>query len=174
MPNGNAKPISMIKGHRTKAELALRKKGEEALYTGETIKESPEVKQNKIAHAEFSRLAILYSSVKCVDALDQPIINRYCMETANQAALRDRIERLENELNKDDIEWSDRMNIWKLIATIEAQMIKGKEFLLKYEDRLFMNPVSRIKSIPKTPEEKPAVSGVAAYRARREGNDAAY
>lgn len=170
MPNGNAKPISMIKGHRTKAELAQRKKAEESLYTGETFRESDAVKNNKIAHAEFNRLTILYSKIAIVDALDQQIINRYCLETANQSALRDRIERLEEEQYKEGVEFTQKMEIWKLIATMEAQMIKGKDFLLKYEDRLFMNPVSRIKSIPKTPEEKKELTGIAAYRAKKAGN----
>ena len=42
---------------------------------------------------------------------------------------------------------------------------KGVELLLKYEDRLFLNPAARIRAVPKTPpkEEKPA--GIAAFMA---------
>jgi hypothetical protein len=46
-------------------------------------------------------------------------------------------------------------------------MQKSKELLLKYEDRLFLSPAGRIKSIPKTPQKKEKPSGIAAYRAKR-------
>jgi hypothetical protein len=40
------------------------------------------------------------------------------------------------------------------ILTANKQMAKSLDALLKLEDRLFLNPVSRIKNVPKTPKEK--------------------
>ena len=39
--------------HRTKAEIEDRKSDEEALTSGEKLKERTEVRENKIAHREF-------------------------------------------------------------------------------------------------------------------------
>jgi hypothetical protein len=41
---------------------------------------------------------------------------------------------------------------------------KSKELLLKYEDRLFLNPASRIRSIPKKPPEEEKQSRFAAFK----------
>ena len=42
--------------HRTKAEIEDRKSAEEALASGEKLKERAEVRENKIAHREFLRV----------------------------------------------------------------------------------------------------------------------
>ena len=42
--------------HRTKAEIEDRKSDEEALTSGEKLKERAEVRENKIAHREFVRV----------------------------------------------------------------------------------------------------------------------
>lgn len=42
--------------HRTKAEIEDRKSAEEALVSGEKLKERAEVRENKIAHWEFLRV----------------------------------------------------------------------------------------------------------------------
>ena len=42
--------------HRTKAEIEDRKSAEEALASGEKLKERAEVRENEIAHREFFRV----------------------------------------------------------------------------------------------------------------------
>lgn len=42
--------------HRTKAEIEDRKSAEEALTSGEKLKERADVRENKIAHWEFLRV----------------------------------------------------------------------------------------------------------------------
>ena len=168
-----SKPTDMIllegKSHRTKAELNHRKSAEQALYTGENFRESVQVKNNPIAHKEFSRLKKLYAKIAYIDALDQQVINRYCLEIANQIRLADLAEKLELKIDEinDNMRTSNIVALFKAISGVEYEIRKSKEFLLKFEDRLFLNPASRIRSVPKTPEKQAPESGIAAYRARR-------
>jgi hypothetical protein len=46
---------------------------------------------------------------------------------------------------------------------------KTREMILKLEDRLFLNPVSRIKAIPKKPPEEEKESPMAQFLKRRAG-----
>ena len=53
----NAKPFSVLvaekKSHRTKAELMMRKRGEESALTGKPMKPRPEIKKDTVAKREF-------------------------------------------------------------------------------------------------------------------------
>jgi len=170
-----SKPIDLImlegnKLHLTKAEIERRRLAESTLATGEDFAETPPVKANATAHAEFTRLKRLFTGIKYVDALDQQIINRYCLETANQYTLQDRIARIGNELDNCK-DFSDRLKIYELISTIQSQMNKSKELLFKYEDRLMLSPTARIRALPKKVEEKKEeLSGIALLRANRSRN----
>ncbi|SMC38420.1 P27 family phage terminase small subunit [Papillibacter cinnamivorans] len=158
--------IDMTKGHRTNEEKEYRKAVEQSLYTGESFEESAQVKKSKIAHAEFKRLERLYAKIAYVDALDQQIINRYCLEVANTYRLQNTLSRLNGDLTKD-LEFEDRLRIYDLINKTMAAMNKNKELLLKYEDRLFLNPSGRIRAIPKTPPKEETASGMAAFLQKR-------
>jgi len=140
-----SKPVQLIKlegkSHRTKAELEYREKAEKALYTGTTFKESPAVKADPIAHKEFQRLKRLYKKIQFVDGLDEQMINRYCLLISQEQ---------------------------KLMQTDDFQALhKTREMILKLEDRLFLNPVSRIKAIPKQPPEEKKESPMAQFLKRR-------
>lgn len=168
-----SKPVDLIllegnKDRRTKAELEYRKKAEEALYTGENFKEEKFVKENPIAHKEFLRLRRLYSKISFVDALDQQMINRYCLEVANLSNLQKLYEKLESKIDDcEQLETKDIVQLYKSITGVLSNMHKSKELLLKYEDRLFLNPTSRIRSIPKKPPEEEKPSGMAAFMNKR-------
>ena len=168
-----SKPTELLllegKSHRTKAEISFRKAAEKKLQTTPLFFESPQVKKDRIAHLEFLRLRRLYSKIEFVDALDQQVINRYCLEVSNTHKLQEMMARLDGELDKEDLEFVDRMKVYDLIHKANVAVAKNKELLLKYEDRLFLNPAARIRSVPKTPpkEEKPA--GMAAFLNKRVG-----
>ena len=55
-----SKPLSLVQGHRTKAEIAARAEGEAALKTDEKIKPSAAVRENKGAMKYFKRIVGLY------------------------------------------------------------------------------------------------------------------
>jgi len=142
-----SKPVQLLKiegkSHRTKKELEHREKMEKALYTGTTFKESPAVKADPVAHKEFLRLKKLYKNIEFVDGLDEQMINRYCLLISQEQKL----------MESDDF----------------LALHKTREMILKLEDRLFLNPVSRIKAIPKKPPEEEKESPMAQFLKRRAG-----
>jgi len=141
------------KTHITKAEIERREAAEKALQTGETFTELPEVAADEIAHAEFLRLKELYDGNNYVDALDTQIINRYCLEVSGLAAQRKMIDDIKGDIdNAADI--AQRTKLYELLNRTQIAMAKSKDMLLKLEDRLFLNPATRIKAAPKLPKSQ--------------------
>lgn len=165
-----SKPTALIlsekKSHRTKAEINARQKAETALYTGVHFKESQQVKDNIIAHSEFLRLKRLYGKVAYVDALDQNIINRYCLEVSAINNYQEQITRMNADLEMAD-QVADRLPLYDMIGKTYDRMNKSKALLLKYEDRLFLTPAGRIRAIPKTPPQEVDESGFSAFFKKR-------
>ncbi len=167
-----SKPVQLLKlegkSHRTKKELKRREEAEKSLYTGTTFKEAPAVKADPIAHREFLRLKKLYKSIQYIDGLDEQIINRYCMLMSQEQALAKMMERMRQDIEEVE-EVEDRIRIYESIAGVTDKTMKTREMLLKIEDRLFLNPTGRIKSIPKQPDEEPKKSAMAQFMTRRAG-----
>ncbi|WEG14144.1 P27 family phage terminase small subunit [Pullulanibacillus sp. KACC 23026] len=158
MAGRGSKPVQLIqlegKSHRTKKELEHRKKMEKALYTGTSFKESPAVKNDPIAHKEFLRLKKLYKSIEYVDGLDERIINRYCMLVSQEAALQEMIDTAKHNVEK---------------VELYKEINKTRDAMLKLEDRLFLNPTARVKSIPKNPSDDGKKSAMSEFLKKRAG-----
>lgn len=170
-----SKPVQLLKmegkSHRTKEELKHREKAEKSLYTGTAFKESPAVKNDQIAHREFLRLKKLYKSIQFIDGLDEQIINRYCLLISQEHALAKMTERMRQDI--DEVETvEDRLRIYESIAGVTDKVMKTRDLLMKIEDRMFLNPTSRIRSIPKTPQEEEKESAMAQFMKRRAGGHA--
>ena len=171
-----SKPVDLIllegnKDHRTKAQLEYRKQAEQALYTGFTFKESKKVKDNPVAHATFRRLKKLFAKISFVDGLDEQMINRYCLETAEVEGLEKLLERMNEDVGKCEDE-KDRIKLYDAIKGVLSTLHRKREMLLKLEDRLFLNPASRVKAVPKQPPREEKQGGLGAFMKRRaESND---
>ena len=63
------------KSHRTKAEMAQREAAEKALLTGITMRESSDVKKDKVAHREYQRVIKILTAIGKNDALFESVIN---------------------------------------------------------------------------------------------------
>ena len=167
---GAAKPTNLLrlegKGHRTRAELEYRERGEKALQTDMQFSESAQVKSDPTAHREFLRLRKLYAKIETVEALDEQIINRYCLEVSSTYQLQEMAARLTADLDAVE-EVSDRLKVYDLIHKANVALSKNKEMLIKLEDRLFLNPVARIRAVPKTPPKEEKPTGMAAFLANR-------
>lgn len=158
--------LSEKKGHYTKAEIETRSNAEKTLYTGVKFREQQQVKDCPAAHAEFLRLKRLYSKIPYVDALDEQIINRYCLEIATIYDLQSRKERLMKDLEMAE-KVEERIPLYDMIDKTLASMDRCKARLFKYEDRLYLNPAGRMRAIPKKPEKKEDQGGVAAFLKKR-------
>lgn len=153
-----SKPVQLIvtegnTNHRTKDELEHRKKAEKSLYTGTTFKESPAVKIDPVAHREFMRLKKLYKKIQYVDGLDEQIINRYCMLISQEQTLAEIMRVMRTDISEVKTA-EERTAIYQAIAGVTDKVMKTRDMLLKIEDRLFLNPSTRIKSVPKKPSDE--------------------
>lgn len=163
------KPFKVLttenKSHRTKAELKLRKEGEDALSTKIKIKERKEVRENELAHKEFKRIKKLLENIDKNDALYENVINRYAMiisECAEFEEKRERfyedMERLENEYIHDEMSMHEYYSLindmQKNIVNLDKQIQSKRKMLLDIEKENIMTIASTLRSIPKKPEEK--------------------
>ena len=141
----NAQPIDILvakgKKHLTKAEIERRKSVQ--IKTGhKTFKASDRVMANQLALEKFKHLKKLYKEIDFVDGLDENLINRYCITYAQFQDLLD--YRDDNKLKLD----------FDGMLKLDSRIDKKQDLLIKMEDRLFLNPVSRLKNVPKKEPKK--------------------
>ena len=161
------KPAKLIaiegKSHRTKKELREREKAEAALLTGKTLKETEEVKNNKIAHKEFLRIRKLLQSIEKNDDLYGSTINRYCLLLAECTEFEEKRETIfsrqkELEERKDDMEFSEYINLQndlvKSMLALDKQVQSKRKMLLDIEKENVMTIATSLRSIPKKTEKK--------------------
>lgn len=164
----NAKPIDLLqatgKKHLTKAEIEQRKKDEIRLGTN-NLKCPEFIKNNVIAYKKWKEILKLYKDFDFVSSGDSGLLARYCMSFSEYEEMLDTRKRL----NEVEIDWSkyegilpeefsDSINsLLKLgpLLQIDTAINKKMDMLIKMEDRLFLNPLAKVKNIPKRPKEEP-------------------
>lgn len=164
-----AKPYAILKNekksHRTKAELELRKKGEEELTTGIEMKARTEVKKNKIAYKEFKRINKLLKNINKNDSLYESVLNRYSMlyseckefEEKREVFYKNIIKLEENftELTDEAGEmtlkeyFNTQTNLENLLISIDKQIQSKRKMMLDIEKENVMTIASSLRSIPK-------------------------
>ncbi|WP_167751425.1 P27 family phage terminase small subunit [Lentibacillus salicampi] len=170
MAGRSSKPIQLIKSegksHRTKAELEHREKAEKSLYTGTNFREDPATKADPVAHKEFLRLRKLYKQIEFVDGLDQATINRYCQLKSQESMLQDLYNSVKVAMESyEDI--NKKMAHYEDMKEVLGKQNQVRDKMLKLEDRLFLNPVARMRAIPKQPEEKKKKSPMEEFMERK-------
>lgn len=150
------KPTNLIilegKTHLTKEQIAKRLKEESSLNSKAPYQPNAKVKKNPIALEMFLKLQKLYKEIDFVDGLDENIINRYCLLTAEVDGMEILLQRMESDIDK--CENSGQMiTMYKSISGMEGNLNRSRDMLLKLEDRMFLNPTARIKNVPKKQEE---------------------
>lgn len=162
------KPFSVLqaegKSHRTKSELAQRKRAEEAMLSGESIRESPEVRSDAKAHKEFQRVKKLLDGIAKNDAIYENSINRYCVLLSEESSLQEEITKCKNNLvelekNKAEFETFEAyLNIYNSISSsllkFDKQLQEKRKMLLSLEKENAMTIASALRTIPKKPEQE--------------------
>jgi hypothetical protein len=178
MANGTPKPLSLVKGHRTKAEIAIREKAEKSLLTGIALKEWPEVKSNPVAHKEYIRIKRAFKAIDKDDTLHESVVNRYCllhaeckqMEELKQAC-GDDLQELHDAYKDSKMEFMEyidrKQKIQERFLAYDKKIMDKRKAMLDIEKENIMTVQSAMRSIPKKPEEKPK-SSMAAYLAQRQ------
>ena len=155
------KPVGLLllegKKHLTKEEIEDRKNQEAGLKSNSDFRPNKKVVQNKTAYAMFKKLKRLYKSIEYVEGLDENVINRYCLMTAEIDSLENLASKMEEDLDNCK-EFSDRLQLYKAISGTEITINRIRDMLLKIEDRLFLNPTSRVKNVPHKDKEEPKES----------------
>lgn len=159
MGDHRGQPIDLLllkgKSHLTKEEVKARRQMEKSLKSGITkIRPNEKVLNNPIARAVFVDLLMLYENIDIVEGLDANVINRYCLLTAEIETQEVLLSRMQDDIDECETA-ADRVTIYKAIAGAERTLMRTRDMLMKIEDRLFLNPVSRIKNVPKKEEPKP-------------------
>lgn len=154
-----AKPIELHlaegKKHLTKSEIAARQEQENKLKSHIKYRPSDKVMQNPVAIRTFKKLKRLYKDIDYVEGLDEMIINRYCLMTAEIEGQETLLSKMNDDIDECE-DPSDRIQLYKTIQQAEITVNRMRDMLLKLEDRLFLNPTARIKNVPrKETEETP-------------------
>lgn len=166
----NAQPIDILtangRKHLTKAEITQRKNSE--IKLGDHKLKCPDfVKRDVVAYKKWKEVTKLYKDIDFVSSGDAGMLARYCMTFSEYQRLLINRKSVEVfEINWDSrwdvmfpLEIRDGINrLLKLdpVLQLESAINKKMDMLLKMEDRLFLNPLAKVKNIPKQPkEEKP-------------------
>ncbi|MCL6557389.1 MAG: hypothetical protein K6U74_01060 [Firmicutes bacterium] len=142
----NAQPVELIlaKGrshHLTKAEIEKRKAVQ--IKTGQrTFKASEQVMTDPVALAKFKQLKKLFKDIEFVEGLDENLINRYCLTYSQLQDLLEYRAATAGALGFDEM------------LKLDARIDKKQDLLIKMEDRMFLNPVARLKNVPKKEPQK--------------------
>ena len=109
--------------------MAQREAAEKALLTGITMRESSDVKKDKVAHREYQRVIKILTAIGKNDALFESVINDYCRLESDIQRYRE----LRNELENDEtVSGSTR---YELIAKYDMQIEKYRK-QRPYTDRV--------------------------------------
>jgi phage terminase small subunit len=178
-----SKPLSLIKGHRTKAEKEQRAKAEADLITGRRMKIWPETADNEKARQEFNRVRALLHKIEKDDALHESVVNRYALLRAEcldfeekREAFTRRADELEETYESGHSEMKP-FEYFKLIASLQGQVVAldkqiqaKRKMLLDIEKENIMTIASALRSIPKKVEKKDKPSGISSFMSQRNGN----
>ena len=168
MPGRHAKPVLLhiAEGNPNrlpKAEIERRKKAE--IKLGDSRLKCPDyVKADPVALKKWRELIKDYKSaagqgIDLVRSSDAGILAMYCKTFSEYMRLLDQRDRLENfEINYEklqehfDAELLDGLDAFFRfgpVMQLDAAINKKMDMLLKMEDRLFLNPLAKVKNVPK-------------------------
>ena len=158
------KPLTLVQGHRTKAEKTVREKAESALLTGTTMKESPEVKSNPTAHKEFQRIRRLFKSINKDDDLSGNIINTHCLLHAEckefeemKIQLLDNLKELAEKYRSEKIDFlsytTQKTKTMEHVFSCDKKIMDKRKMILDISKENIMTIQSALRSIPKKPEK---------------------
>lgn len=174
MAGRNAQPIDILqatgKKHLTKAEIESRKNSE--IKFGESNLTCPAyIKSDKEAYKKWQEVVALYAGFDFVSSGDTGLLGRYCMtfsEYLDLISRRGRIDSISKDCDdvKDYIESSEEFDfrlkkkLLDMVSTsavlnLDTAINKKMEMLIKMEDRLFLNPLAKLKNVAKPEEKEP-------------------
>jgi phage terminase small subunit len=163
MPGRYAKPIRLhvIEGNPnrlTKAEISSRLESEIKIGDPE-IPEPMTVKRNRCAHEKWLEIVDIFKSTGAdfVSSADISILEMYCVTWSEYQELLKVRKELKKQMREKDTDilkgsaLSNKLNL-------ENNINKKLDMLIKMQDRIYLNPLSRVRNIGRAkapPEENP-------------------
>lgn len=172
----NGQPIDIVQAngrkHLTKAEIEERKSNE--IKLGESKLICPDyVKSDMEAYKKWKEITKIYKDIDFVSSGDVGLLGRYCKTHSEYKELLKAYQRV-SEIHYDCQELDEAIDgtyvedekekalysakvkkqlrdLFSIgaILSIETAINKKMDMLIKMEDRLFLNPLSKVKNIPK-------------------------
>ena len=183
MAGRHAKPLKLLTGHFTKKEKAERKAAE-IRFGDKTLTAPAFVRRDAAARAKWSELTALYADTRVdfISSADVGHMARYCKlysEYLDLVTHRERVDKMQPFSSEEEKaatdEFEDRRGkrgaakMWQKIEyilsvdgvlSIDAAINKKAAILTAMEDRLFLNPLAKIKTVPKG-KDKPQADPLA-------------
>ncbi|MFZ3172064.1 MAG: hypothetical protein WA118_08800 [Carboxydocellales bacterium] len=168
MGGRNGKPIQLhvAQGNPnrlTKSEIERRQNSEVKVGT-QKLTCPAYVKNDVVAFAKWKEVIKVYKGVDFVSSGDVGLLSRYCMTHSEYVRLCGNRKKLET-LHADWERYQGALPenfIYAMEALIridhelqlETAINKKMDMLIKMEDRLFLNPLAKVKNVPKKEPEK--------------------
>lgn len=170
----SAQPVDLLvakgKKHLTKAEIESRKENE--IKLGNKKITCPDfVKSDVEAYKKWKEILKIYKDVDFISSADTGLLARYCKTFSEYKELLKVYQRVK-EIHYDCLELDDYLDefneegkarfgykvkkqlrdIFSIsgILSVETAINKKMDMLIKMEDRLFLNPLSKVKNVPKS------------------------
>lgn len=158
MPGRHAKPVQLhlLQGNPsrlTKAEINRRQESE-IRFGSQDFRTTARVRRDKIALVKWKEIVKLYRDygVEFVSTSDAAIIERYCLTYSEYMKLIDVRAKIEDVAGRKG---ADVVNTYKAQSDlgIDNAINKKSDMLTKIEDRLFLNPLSKLRNVSKKSDE---------------------
>jgi len=150
--------------HLTKSEIEFRKHTE--IQIGNNIIKCPDyIKDNINAYAKWKEIMKLYKDTKIISSSDIGFLARYCMTFSEYIDLLERKKRINiiaedcDDLidyidNSEDFNFRIQKQLKDMVSTeailkLDMAINKKVDLLIKMEDRSFLNPLAKVKNLPK-------------------------
>lgn len=159
-----SKPVEVMlvegRTNLTKQEIELRRKGEQAVLTGESIRENQIVSENERAHEIFLRIRNLLRRIDKNDAIYENVINRYALMLAETEELVEKrevffqgIEKLDKAYENKEIEAKEYFRLLaqmqKSCLDCDKQVDSKRRMLINIEKENLMTVAAALRSVPK-------------------------
>jgi hypothetical protein len=152
-----SKPAALLsqegKSHRTKAELATRKRAEESMLSGKRIKVDEVVKSDPIAYDHFRKVKKLMAAIEKDDELYGATVRRYCLLASECENLQQRMTRLNHLLDSTE-DSKDAASLSRTLIDMDRQLQNKRKMMFDIEKENCMTVQSALRSIPKKPDVK--------------------
>ena len=170
MGGRNGQPVSLIlakgRSHHLAKEVIEQRKAAE-IKTGTQVLRCPNYVKNDVnAFKKWKEIIKVYKDVDFISSGDTGLLGRYCMAFSEYLKLLEQKKRIENfEISYErlsehfDAELLDGLDSFFRfgpVMQLDSAINKKMDMLLKMEDRSFLNPLAKVKNIPKKEAQTPA------------------